>query len=237
MKMTPIRLAWRGSLAVLCALGTTALAQNKPEKEESLAPSKPPLVLQNRYFLKKLRPELSLHGGQVLNESYSQTFQVGARAGLFITETLGVEYTFDKYLGGDSDDLKALRKLEYCGANGEPDTTCKRVEPSFVRLESGHSATLTFAPIYGKINLLEGYILYSDIYANVGAGMLGTSQGSKPTAILGVGQRFYFAKSFNVRVDAVDHIFQEERTNGTDKTKNVRNAWTVSLGVSAFLTE
>ena len=163
----------------------------------------------------------------------------GGRVGLFVTEAVGVEYTFSKFLASDSADLKALRKLKYCGANGKPDTTCDAVEPSFVRLESAHSASLTFAPIYGKINILEGYILYSDIYANVGGGLVDTSQGNKTALVLGIGQRVYFAKSFNVRIDAVDHVFREDRTNtsgGDTETKtNTRNAWTVSLGISAFL--
>ncbi|MCA2960822.1 MAG: outer membrane beta-barrel domain-containing protein [Silvanigrellales bacterium] len=213
------------------------------KSDEGFLATKPPMVLQNRYFLKKMRPEVSIHGGQVLNESYSQTWMVGSRLGLFLTEALGVEYAFGKFLASDSADRKALRSLRYCGANGEEESVCQTVNPSYVRLESSHSVSMTFAPIYGKINLLEGYILYSDIYANLGAGVVGTSQGNRASGHLGLGQRFYFAKSFNIRIDAVDHIFQEIRQNtvieGTTKRtedkKNIRHAWTVSLGVSAFL--
>lgn len=197
-------------------------------------PEKPPMVLQNRFFLKTLRPEVSVFGGQLLNESYSRTWMFGARTGLFLTEAIGAEYSFETYQPSDSDDLKALRSLRYCNDAG---TKCTRPEPSFVRLERAHMATATFAPIYGKVNLLDWFILYSDIYANVGAGLLDTSQGSKIAGVIGFGQRLYFAKSYNVRIDAVDHIFQEERENLGTKKESVRNAWTVSLGVSAFLWE
>lgn len=213
------------------------------KKSEGFIATKPPMVLQNRYFLKEMRPEVSVHGGQVLNESYSQTWMLGSRAGLFLTEALGVEYAFSKFMASDSADRKALRKLRYCGANGEEDTVCQTVNPSYVQLKSSNSLALTFAPIYGKINLLEGYILYSDIYANLGAGLVDTSQGKEGAGYFGIGQRFYFAKSFNIRIDAIDHVFQETRQNTvgegaskrTEEQKHIRHAWTVSLGVSAFL--
>jgi outer membrane beta-barrel protein len=194
-------------------------------------------VLQNRFFLKKMRPEVNLFGGQVLNEPYSQTWMLGGRAGVFLTETLGAEYTFTSFSAKDSEDLKALRKIKYCKDQKVAGAQCvlTNTEPSFVRLKGGHTLTGTFAPIYGKVNLMEGYILYSDIYANIGAGILSTSQGSKNAFVVGFGQRLYFAESFNVRIDAVDHIFQEERDNLGKTQKSTRHAWTVSLGVSAFL--
>jgi|GEM_PF-447706 len=225
-----------------CFVASTANAQGgKPVVVAAVedGPSeKPPMVLQNRYFLKRMRPEVNLYGGQVLNEPYSQTWMYGARAGLFLTEAVGVEYTFEKYASKDSADLTALRSIEYevkDEKTGKATTT--HTEPSFTRLKMGHVATLTFAPVYGKVNLLDWVILYSDIYANVGAGALSTSDGSKVVGVLGVGQRFYFAKSYSFRVDAVDHVFSETRENRGVKKKNVRNAWTVGLGFSAFLWE
>lgn len=198
---------------------------------------RPVKVLQNRYFLKAMRPEFNLFGGTVLNESYSSTFALGGRLGMFITEVFGFEYSYTHFKADDSADLKALRKIVYCDAQGR----CKQIEPSFVRLVSNHGATATFAPVYGKINLLDWVILYSDIYVNAGIGFLAWSSpienrsGSKNAGLIGIGQRFYFAKNFNVRFDATDHIFMEERENLGIKKTSLRNAWTVSAGISAFL--
>ena len=91
------------------------------------------------------------------------------------------------------------------------------------------------APIYGKINLFDLLILYSDIYVSAGLGSLQTNQGSKTPFIFGVGQRFYFAKRFNVRIDAWDHVFEQERENLGAKKKSIKHAWTVTLGASVFL--
>ncbi len=199
-------------------------------------------VLQNRYFIKALRPEVSLFGGTLLNESYSQTWIYGARMGVFLNESIGAELTYKAFSSADSPDLKALQSIEYC--NG---TTCTHPEPAFTRLNRAISLTGTFAPIYGKINLLDWVILYSDIYVNAGVSslnvqqepaILGSQKKNKVSPIWSVGQRFYFAKSFNIRVDAEDHVFNEERvTRAGDKKSSWKHAWTVSVGFSAFMSQ
>ena len=233
---------WIAFSGVFCSaafLGSALAAEksNAPEAEPKKTlelPSKnpPPLVLQNRYFLKAIRPEANVFFGSILNESYSQTWNYGARLGMFFNETIGAEYTFSKFLANDSRDLEALRKLQYCNDNK---TKCTNPQPSFVRLTGAHLGTVTFAPIYGKINFLDLGIVYSDIYTNLGGGVIGTSQGSKPAAVVGFGQRFYFAKNYNFRIDATNHIFSEERENLGEKKKAIKNAWSVTLGFSMFL--
>lgn len=195
----------------------------------------PVRVLQNRYFLKALRPEISVFGGSVLNESYSNTYAIGARAGIFVTEYLGLEYAYSVYNAQDSADLKAINGLEYCPPTGCVNNEVKSLEPSFVRMKSAHTGLLTFAPIYSKISLFSQFILYSDICFSAGAAKINTSQGAKTAAVIGIGQRFYFAKSFNLRIDATDHIFKETRVNKGENVTSTRHAWVVSLGASAFL--
>ena len=206
---------------------------NLAPASEDARPEKPVKVLQNRYFLKAMRPELSAFGGVVLNESYSRTSLFGARVGLFPTESWGIEASFGKFVASDSADLKALKQLEYYDQKGKP----LRIEPSYVRLESVTSLTANFVPVYGKINLLDWNIIYSDLYVNGGVGLVKTSQGNKNALVVGVGQRFYFAKSFNVRVDATDHIFRETRDNLGQLKQSWHHGWTVTVGISAFLTD
>lgn len=223
----------------LIAVSMPAFAAAETAKTDggnSAAPLNVPVrVLQNRYFLKALRPEVSVFGGTVLNESYSNTYAVGARAGIFVTEYLGLEYTYSVYNAQDSADLKAINGLEYCPPTGCVNNEVKSLEPSFIRLKSAHTGLLTFAPIYSKISLFSQFILYSDICFSAGAASLNTSQGAKTAAVIGIGQRFYFAKSFNLRIDATDHIFKETRVNKGENVTSTRHAWVVSLGASAFL--
>jgi outer membrane beta-barrel protein len=203
-----------------------ALAQ-----EDVLTPDKAPKVLQNRYFLKGLRPEVSVTFGVIANEAYAKTNSLAGRLGLFVTENLGIETGFTKYFVEESADLKALKSIKYCDANN----VCKTVEPDLVTLKSQIDALAVFSPIYGKINFLNLGIIYSDIYFTGGVGFLKTSQGAKTSAIFGIGQRFYFAKVASFRIDVRDIIFKEERFNFGNKKTSLRNAWSVQGGVSLFL--
>lgn len=203
--------------------------------------NEPVKVLQNRYFIKSWRPEVSVFGGQVLNEAYTSTTAYGARAGLFVTEWLGLEYSYTKYKAKDSADKEAINSIKYCNPSdpdcGKPGAKLKVLNPSFNTLESSQSFWFTIAPVYGKINLLDMYILYSDIYAIAGASFLKTApQGDVTSFTVGVGQRFYFAQNFSLRVDAWDNIYQEERQVLENKvTKTTKNSWTVTVGLSAFI--
>jgi hypothetical protein len=206
-------------------LNISGIAVAKPEKTDSseskdALTEKPPMVLQNRYFLKALRPELNVFGGSVQNEAYSKTWAAGGRLAMFFTETLGAEYAFTKFISADSADLKALQKLSYCN---DKKTKCTSPEPSFNRLTQSHDFSVTFAPIYGKVNFMDLGIVYSDIYANLGFSL--------------VGQRFYFAKSYNIRIDGQDKIFAETRENLGKTSTKIRNALVLSIGFSAFLWE
>jgi outer membrane beta-barrel protein len=196
---------------------------------------KPPMVVQNRFFRKALRPEISVAVGSILNESYSSTLGGTARVGLFLSEYLGFEYGYTRFSSSDSADLEALSRLTYYkDKKGEEPI---RVQPSFERLKSLHSGHVSFAPIYGKINLMDWFIIYSDLYVSAGLGILETSSGRKFPGILGVGQRFFFAKSYSLRVDAWDHLFNEIRENNGQKLENLANKWFVSVGMSyLFLT-
>lgn len=228
----------RISIIVLSA--ASLLGAGRGVAQEAAAPDDSVRVLQNRYFLKAMRPELSLFGGMVLNESYSDTYTYGARAGMFLTELVGLEYAFGMYKALDSPDLKALKKSQVCVGN-----VCKGIEPSFSRLKLAHSLSLTLAPVYGKVNLLDLAIIYSDINFSAGAAYLKIDQykpaalsfarASKVAPLLGVGQRFYFGKSFSARIDASDYIYLEERENLGQVKKGTRHAWTVTVGLSAFL--
>jgi hypothetical protein len=77
--------------------------------------------------------------------------------------------------------------------------------------------------------------VYSDIAVSAGVGLLKTSGGDEIPGIIGIGQRFFFSKSWSLRVDAWDHIFSETRVNNNQKLEGIRHAWFVTLGLGVFL--
>ena len=191
---------------------------------------KPVSVLQSRYFLKALRPEIGLLYGPILNEAYLDTYKHGFRTGMFLSEWFGLEAQFIETTRSSSDDKKALDKLEFKDKNwqcGDPETIV-RVHPEINPIMQMIDFNIALAPFYGKINLLDFLIVYSDIYFSFGGSLVKTGQGDKTAMILGVGQRFYLYRSLSLRIDFRDHILQEKRSGKT----TTRHVTSVDFGIS-----
>ena len=187
----------------------------------------PVAVLQNRYFTKSLRPEIGVAMGSFLNEAYTDTSTMGYRLSLFVTEWVGVEYQSIDTSVKDSDDRKALNDLTYRRTDSEEVVS---PDPEVNPIYGVNDVNLVFAPFYGKLNLLDQMILYSDLYLTVGYANVDTSQGQLSAATIGAGQRFYFLKSMSFRVDVRDRIYTEKRL-GEDTTKH---AYSIDFGLSYF---
>ncbi|MEY3901144.1 MAG: hypothetical protein RL189_450 [Pseudomonadota bacterium] len=227
---------WKTIALLACASPFPVCLGSGPKQTRLLAmtttnvPESAPSVLQNRFFTKRLRAEVGVSAGSILNESYSKTNTFGARAGLFISEKIGVEYNFAKFKSEDSPDLVALRTQEVC-----VELECRSIEPSYIRISKLHQLQLVTAPIYGKINLFDWAILYSDLTFSAGAAQVDTTQGRKWAFTPAIGQRFYFSKSFSLRVDATDIYLNELVKNGEKSISNWRHNWVAQVGLSAFL--
>jgi outer membrane beta-barrel protein len=227
---------WKTTLTLACASAGAVCFAGPTNKPRTIAMARSevtessPVVLQNRFFTKQLRAELGVSAGSILNESYSQTSAAGARMGLFLTEKVGIEYNFAKFKSRDSVDLLALRSQEVCAG-----TECRSIQPHYIRLEDLHQLQMVTAPVYGKINLFDWAILYSDLTFSAGMGRLRTSQGNKWAFTPSVGQRFYFSKSFSLRLDATDVFLRDSVKSGVITTENWRHNWIAQIGLSAFL--
>lgn len=200
----------------------------------------PVTVLQNRAFLKTYRPEAGLILGTVIDEAYLDTAIVGARAGMFINEWLGFEAQMLQSTVSDSTDRKALNKIRYevdsdeNTANAVPgeveEKTFVTVDPEVNAIHSVTDLNAIAAPFYGKLNFINKFIIYTDIYATAGMSVIETDQGNKNAFSFGFGERFYVGKSWSFRVDFRDRMFTENRA-GIERNKN---SMTVDLGASYF---
>lgn len=229
----------------LAALGvilpTSALAFDLDPSEIRGKSSKEPMtVLQNRYFLKAWRPEVGFLVGQVLDEAYLSTQVVGVRSSLFFNEWLGAEVQSVKTVVRDSEDRRALNGLKYrpyeegeTSGDAVPETedTIVTPDPEVNALHSMTDVNAIAAPFYGKLNVLNKWILYTDIYLAAGWSRVETDQGDKGAAVLGIGERFYVGKSWSFRIDFRDRMFSETRSGQPTR----KNAYTVDLGASWFL--
>ncbi len=218
---------------LLCCVNLLLLSQRlqaadvEPAEIRGKTQQTPVTVLQNRYFLKALRPELGLVYGIVTNEAYTNTALTGYRLGFFVNEWFGLEAQSFRSRVTNSDDRKALNQLTYKNNVGDS----VKVDPEVNRIGKVTDLTLVTSPFYGKINFADWLIIYSDAALNVGMSNVTTDQGTLKAITWGVGQRFYWQKSLSFRVDFRDRIYSEQRNNQAYR----KNTYSVDFGLSYFL--
>lgn len=200
----------------------------EPEAIRGSSQKSPVTILQNRYFVKTLRPELGVSYGTVTNEAYTDTTLMGFRGALFFSEWIGMELQTLKASVKDSDDRKALNQLRYRKLEAAEIVS---PDPEVNPLKSVVDINAVLAPFYGKLNLADWLIIYSDVYFTGGISRVTTTQGDLNAVVLGVGQRLYWQKNLSFRVDFRDRMYTEKR-NGTSSRKN---SYTIDFGLSYFL--
>lgn len=216
-------------LVVSCVAAETALAIDlDPADIRGKNTQSPVTILQNRYFVKTLRPELGLSYGTVTNEAYTDTSLYGLRGSLFINEWVGVELQSLKAKVADSDDRKALNQIKYRKLDA-PEIVSP--DPEVNPLKTIVDINAILAPFYGKINFSDWLIIYSDVYVTGGIARVSTDQGDLNALTWGVGQRFYWQKNLSFRVDFRDRIYNEKRNNQSSR----KNTYTIDFGISYFL--
>ncbi len=203
-----------------------------PEEIRGEETMKPVGVLQKRFFLKAMRPEIGLLAGAGLNEAYTNTALIGVRGAFFFKEWLGVEGQYIDASVSKSADRIALEKLRFleldppAGQDPKVVSPMPEVNPIYKMLD----VTAVLAPFYGKLNFMDMLIVYSDIHVVAGMTQLETAAGQKMGITVGLGQRFYLSKLWSLRADVRDRIFSDER-GGEDQ---LRHAWAFDIGASYF---
>ena len=241
--MTPVRALCHGLFGVsLCLAATSARALDlKPDEIRGKSSKEPTSVLQNRYFTKSYRPEFGLLAGQVVDEAYLNTSTFGGRVGLFFSEWLGLEVSMVKTIVRDSADRKALNTLKYQplpqtdnSGNAIPanpnETKTVSPDPEVNAIHGMTDTNAVAAPFYGKLNLLNRWIVYTDVYFTGGYSLIETDQGKKNGINFGGGERFYVGQSWSFRVDFRDRVFKEARAGQVTR----KNSYSWDLGTSYF---
>lgn len=227
-------------LAIHCLVSPARAIDLNPNEIRGKTAKEPVTVLQNRFFLKTFRPEFGLMAGMLVDEAYLNTSIYGSRGGMFLNEWLGFEFQTLRTKVADSDDRKVLQRKKTL----KPDTSGDAVpatnaqgeyvfvtsDPEVNAIHSMQDFSVVAAPFYGKLNLLNKWVIYTDLYGVAGLARVETDQGDKTGISLGVGERFYIGKNWSVRLDIKNRMFREVR-QGHDSQKN---SYAFDLGASYF---
>ena len=236
-----VGLRFVGALALAALTAPSASALDlKPDDIRGKSSKEPTSVLQSRYFLKAFRPEFGLLAGQILDEAYLKTTTTGARAGMFVSEWIGFEVAMLRTTVKDSSDRRALNTLKYrplkdssgntvpAGSTG--DETVVSPDPEVNAIHAFTDTSIVAAPFYGKLNLLNKFIVYTDLYVSAGYSRVTTDQGALNAGNFGAGERFYVGQALSFRLDFKDRIYTETRAGEPSR----KNCYSWDLGASYF---
>lgn len=263
----------RAPLAVMMSLLVAALAFMTPATAHAGAKSaetaldqtvnghKPYNVVQNRFFTKNQRFELSPMLGYVPNNPFVKRYVVGVMGAYHLSETFAIEGAAMLSPDLGNSDVKDLTRTLVLIAQEGSGTA--RFQQPLDKMTLAGTFAARWAPVYGKINLLGESVLNFDFYFTGGLGILSISEyyaqynnqctdGSdcdvvslgeaKPIAAvpvnLGVGMDFFLTSSLALKVDARNYIYVGKKPqydpNAETSERRIYNAFLATVGVSVF---
>ncbi|MBN1335246.1 MAG: outer membrane beta-barrel domain-containing protein [Deltaproteobacteria bacterium] len=218
-------------------------------------------VVQNRFFLKEARFEVSPVLGYVPNNPFSRRFLGGLLVGYHLSESFAAEgaILYSPDLGRD--DLKGLTgTLVTIAHQGDPDV---QFQQPIDKMILGATFAARWAPVYGKINLLGESVLNFDLYGTGGIGLLSiaeyyatynqeTAEAGDPVQLsapqskvkvpvnLGIGLDFFASQSVAIKIDARTYLYVDRQPDYNPDANNVLskrlyNTFIASAGVSVFM--
>ena len=258
-----LRLFPAASVAAIGLLSGPALAESPAQRavEQLGAERSQPNVVQNRFFLKTNRFEVTPALGYVPNNPFSRRFIGGVMVGYHLSETFAAEgaILYSPDLGRD--DLKPLTStLVAIAYQGDPDVEFQQPVDKMIL---GATFAARWSPVYGKINLLGESVLNFDFYGTGGLGLLsiaeyyatyneeGAATGDmvklsspqskvKVPVNLGVGFDFFVSQSVAIKIDARSYLYVDKQpdydpTNANELSSRLYNTFIASAGVSIFM--
>lgn len=224
------------------ALAAPAQAQDKPAVEaleEFRSGRSEPKAIENRFFLKEARFEIAPHLGYVPNNSFARRYVGGVVLNYHFGESLavGADVTYSPDLG--ENDLKQLVGILLDRANTASGGNADFRQP-LDKVTLAAAFGVTWAPVYGKINLIGETVLNFDLYGFAGLGMVSksnyhgefdgnfqcpvvacppndyvllTSDGNevKVAPTIGIGQNYFLNQILAVKIDVKANLYLDQK--------------------------
>ncbi len=183
-------------------------------------------VVQNRKFTSEHRFELDLLAGTDSIDPFLTVKHLGGSLGYYFSQYFSLHA---KYLKMYSDTSAAFASLK-AGTNGVA-TVGLNHPRSFYSLEANQNI------LYGKASLFGKAIIYVDIFAIGGMGIMNTDTGSNFTPFLGLGQKIHINQTLALHLDYRIMRFSEtipSTLNGVAARQRTNTSDSVTLGLCLF---
>jgi len=234
--------------------GATALSEHLGDKKAYN-------VVQNRFFLKSQRFEVSPTLGYVPNNPMVKRY-VGSVLGAYhFNETIAAEGAFLYSPDAGGDDLKDLTHTLVGIADQGRSKGGTDFQQPLDKMIMGATFAARWAPFYGKINLIGETVLNFDFYGVAGLGMLSlqsyyakyddkqpteiktvlheNGRKTKVTPNLGLGFNFFVNSTIAVKLDGRSYFYVDTQPQYDPETPETEsrlyNNFVASVGVSFFM--
>jgi outer membrane beta-barrel protein len=215
--------------ALVVGAGLPRVAHGEPDKArptsvcidqeiaDRLAVKRKRRKVVDRLFVKQARHELSLMGGYYVSDLFSSTYAVGGAYTYHMTENTAVEMNA-ALTHANADVIRAIEE-ERMQVLDDDFATVKFFE-----------SLLLWSPVYGKLRF-GGSIARFDIHLDAGVGVVDSPTSRGAAGVAGIGLKLFAGQAVAFRLDARDHVFQQELLDESF----IVNDLSLTLGLSLFL--
>ena len=198
-----------------------------------LAPFREVSIIQKKFLPKTERFQLFAAGGTTTNSPWFLNLGLKVNLGYYFTESIGVELSGIFLSNSEREVAKEIRENN-------------QLQPEkFINTKNYYGIDFVWAPIYGKLTMLNNRIIPFDMYFSAGGGTSSTNslEGNVPTIHIGMGQIFAISKSMAFRWDYSLTTFQATPIPDSVLTtfgagvKNNYNDLILTAGLSFFFPE
>ena len=184
--------------------------------------------VERKAFIKKYRVELMPMGFVTVNDSFYPKIGPGGRLAFFFSDSLGIGLRYNQVNVISTDEVRLAKR--------ELQSKLPSVQPKHL-----FGVDILFSPVYGKIAVGNGIGTF-DLYVVGGAGGVwsqtsadnanGPGDGIKPSAHIGIGERFAFTDWLALDVSLLETLYADKPL-GTRSV--IQNLVSINLGLSFFI--
>jgi outer membrane beta-barrel protein len=178
------------------------------KKAKALDPNNKVRVVQKRAVDRDMRLEVSGHYGFINGgDSYVKTQSGGAQLEFHVNPKWSLGVRYDRYFNAlTSEGTKIYNQSETAIAAGSQATL-----PDINFPIDSQLATVSWYPIYGKLNLFDQAVTQFDVYLLAGAGMIQLDSGSRSTlTAFGGGAGLWFSQHIMARLEIRYQGYQDK---------------------------
>ncbi len=256
-----------GILALL-GVGLPAAAQDSPSSpglqalEHFREGGQPTQAIENRFFLKEGRFEITPMVGYVPNNPFASRYVGGVLVSYHFNEAFGAQAQLSYAPDLGESDLKSLTRALVHIAHSGPGGT--GFQQPLDKTTLGASFGALWTPVYGKINLIGETVLNFDLYGTAGLGILSrrhyyavfdASAGGDNVALragsaavnltpsAGLGMNFFLNQTVALKIDGRFNFYVDDvptycddpgRPECQPSGQRLYNTFTISSGLSFY---